>query len=321
MEQAPTQKSTAKPAGSFEKKLRYTLRGIVRDRYLYLILLPCFVFYIVFIYRPMWGLQIAFKDYSPYLGLQKSPWIGFENFANFFNGPYFSRTVINTLMLNIYGLVFAFPAPIILALLMNEIKNRMLKKTIQTIVYLPYFVSVVVVAGIVINFLAPTQGIINVIIEKLGGTKEYFMVKPEYFRGIYTAMHIWKDTGFNSIIYIAALSGIDIQLYEACIIDGGNRWKQFLHITLPGIMPTVIIMLILKLGSMLDVGYESIILLYQPATYATADTISTYVFRVGVLENKYGFAAAVGLFNAVVALVLVFISNKISKRLTDTGLW
>lgn len=294
---------------------------IKRDKYLYLLLVPCVVYYLLFVYKPMLGLQIAFLDYNPYKGIKESAFIGLEHFKFFFQGPYFWRTLRNTLLINMYSLVFEFPSPIILALLLNELKSKMYKRMIQTISYIPHFVSIVVVVGIVTNFLAPTNGIVNIIINKLGGDKTYFLTRPEYFRAIYTTMNIWKHVGFNSILYIAALTNIDTQLYEACVIDGGNRWNKLVSVTLPGILPTIIIMLILRLGDMLAVGYESIILLYQPATYETADVISTYVFRLGIQEAQYGFATAVGLFNSVVGLILVILANALSKKVTETSLW
>jgi len=294
---------------------------LIRDRYLYLLLLPVLVWYVVFKYKPMWGLQIAFQDFSPYKGIAGSSWVGLEHFQKFLGSTYFFRTLKNTLIINLYGIVFGFPAPIILSLMLNEVKNKSYKKTIQTITYLPHFISIVVVAGMVTNFLSPNTGLVNMIIEHLGGEKIYFLTKKEYFRTIFISMNIWKETGFGAVVYIAALSGIDLQLYEAAIIDGANKWKQLIHITLPGIMPTIVTMLILKIGNLLTVGYEAIILLYQPSTYETADVISTYVYRSGIAEGRYDMATAVGLFNAVIALVLVYAANTVSKKYLESGLW
>jgi putative aldouronate transport system permease protein len=269
----------------------------------------------------MWGLQIAFKDYSLFKGLAGSPWVALDNFKEFFNSPYFLRNLKNTFVINLYSLIFGFPAPIILALLFNEVKSAFFKKSVQTMTYLPHFVSTVIVAGIVTNLLAPSNGLINILIDKFGGEKIYFLTKPEYFRTIYTAMNIWKEAGFGAIVYIAALSSVDQEQYEAATIDGANKWKQVIHVTLPGILPTIVIMLILRIGSLLDVGYESIILLYQPATYETADVISTYVYRAGLQEGRYDLATAVGLFNSIVALILVYSANKISNKVSENGLW
>ncbi|MDF2935876.1 MAG: sugar transporter permease [Paenibacillaceae bacterium] len=300
---------------------RQILRNVKRDRFLYLIMIPFVAWYLVFQYYPMLGLQMAFKKYSIYLGLSGSPWVGFDNFAAFFQGPYFLRTLKNTVLISLYSLMFSFPAPIILALLLNEVKHMAFKRTVQTLTYLPHFISIVIVAGFVTNFLSPTNGIINLLLAKLGFEKLYFLVIPEYFRTIFVSMNIWREVGFGSIIYIAALSAINPELHEAAIIDGANKWKRVLHVTLPGIIPTIMIMLILKIGSLLDVGYEAIILLYQPSTYEVSDVISTYVYRTGLQDGRYDLGTAVGLFNSVVGLILVVCANKLSKKYTESGLW
>lgn len=287
---------------------------------LYLMLLPFLAWMIMFQYKPMWGLQIAFKDYSLFGGMGESPWVGLENFKTFLSGPFFWRLLGNTFMIGFYGLLFGFPAPILLALLLNEVKNKVYKKSIQTAVYMPYFISTVVVVGIVSNILSPT-GLLNVILEKFGVDSIYFLMEPKYFRTIYTTMTIWQSCGYNAIIYLAALSGIDTQLYEACQIDGGNKLQQMLHVTLPGILPTIVIMFIMNCGSLVNVGFESIILLYQPSTYEVADVISSYVYRMGLSEGDYGLATAVGLFNSVIALLFVSLANAVSKRVSDYSLW
>lgn len=294
---------------------------MIGNRQLFLMLIPFVLFYAFFMYRPLWGLQIAFKDYSLFRGIQGSDWIGLKHFTDFFNSPYFFRVLKNTLLINVYLLVFGFPMPIILALMLNEVKNKRFKKIVQTSTYLPYFISTVVVAGIVTNFLAPSDGLVNILLSKLGQEKVYFLMKPEYFRSIYTTMDIWKGMGYSAIIYLAALTGVDMNLYEAARIDGAGKWKQLVHVTMPAIMPTIIIMLILRLGSLLNVGFESIILLYQPSTYETADVISTYVYRTGLAEGRYDFATAIGIFNSVVSFILVFTFNKISRKVSDTSLW
>lgn len=296
-------------------------KRIYRDRFLYLLLIPFIIWLLVFSYRPLMGLQIAFQDYSLFKGIGGSDWVGLANFKEFFEGAYFWRTLRNTLMISVYSIIFGFPAPIILALMLNQLRNAKYKKVIQTLTYLPYFISVVVVAGIVVNFLAPERGIVNIIIKALGGKSTYFLTKPEYFRTIYTLMNIWKDTGFGAIVYLAALSGVDVQLYDACKIDGGNEFQQILHVTLPSIVPTIVIMFIMRIGGILDVGYESIILLYQPVTYETADVISTYVYRLGIEGNQQAMATAVGFFNAVVAFILVTLTNTISRKVSDISLW
>lgn len=297
------------------------LPQIRRDYQLYIMLLPVIAYYILFMYKPMYGLQIAFKDYSLFKGIADSPWIGFKYFTEFLEGPYFVRTFTNTLALSILGILIHTPAQIILALLFNELKQGPFKTAIQTVSYLPHFISIVVIAGLVTNFLAPSNGIINLIIEKLGGEKIYFLTKPEYFRAIYITMYLWEGTGFGTIIYMAALSGIDASLYEAATIDGAGKLGQIVHVTLPCILPTVIVMLIMSIGNILNVGYEAIILLYQPATYETADVISTYVYRSGLVEGRYDYGTAVGLFNAVIALVLTTTANLISKKTSEISLW
>lgn len=293
--------------------------GIWRDRHLYFMLVPFLLFYILFLYMPMFGLQIAFKDYSVFKGIQGSDWVGFENFVSFFKGPFFVRTLRNTILLNFYNILFGFPIPIVIAILLNDLKNRRFRSFVQTSLYLPHFISVVVVAGLVVNFLSPA-GIVNIIIQRLGGENVYFMTKPEWFRFVYNFMLIWKESGFSAIIYISALCSISPELYEASKIDGAGKWKQIVHVTIPGIMPTVVTMFIIRIGNILNVGYETVILLYNPSIYETSDVISTYVFRAGMIEQNYGLATAVGLLNGVVALVLVLITNTITKKTLDTGL-
>ena len=286
---------------------------LMKDKWLYIFLAPFLLWYVLFAYTPMYGLQIAFKDYNLFKGITDSAWVGLKHFQTFFESPYFFRLLKNTVIISLMNLVFAFPLSVIFALMLNEVKNRKFKKTVQTVTYLPYFISIVVVTGIVTSFLAPSNGIINVLISKLGGEKQYFLMQKESFRWIYLLMNIWKDTGYNSIVYIAALA--------AASIDGAGKLRQMIHVSLPGILPTVIIMFILKLGTIMEVGYEAIILLYQPATYETADVISTFVYRTGLVDGKYDYATAVGLFNAVVAFVLVWSVNWLSNRAAETGLW
>ena len=285
-----------------------------------MLILPV-LFFLIFWMYPLYFLQIAFKDYKPFLGLGKSPWVGFEHFVTFFSSPYFGRTLKNTLMISVYGIIFKFPAAVILALLFNEVKNKIFVKVTQTIVYMPHFISAVVVAGMMITFLSPSSGFINHLIVKLGGDPVYFLAESKYFRTIYTIMGIWHNVGFSSIIFIAALQGIDQDLYEAAKIDGAGKMAQVRYVTIPGILPTIVIQLIISVGGILGVGYETIILLYQPSTYETADVISTYVYRSGLQEGNYSFATAVSIFNSVVAVLLVTIVNKISRKVNETSLW
>ena len=272
-------------------------------------------------YKPLYGLQIAFKDYSLFQGIMASPWCGFDHFVKFFKGPFLLRTIKNTLALSIIGLLANIPAQIILALLFNELRPGKFKNIIQTVSYLPHFISIVVIAGLVTSFLAPSNGLINIIIDKFGGEKIYFLTKPEYFRAIFTLMNVWAGTGFGTIVYMAALSAIDECLYEAATIDGAGKLGQLRHVTIPGILPTVVIILIMNVGSILNVGYETIILLYQPATYETSDVISTYVYRSGIIEGHYDYSTAVGLFNSVIALMLTTAANIISRRVSEISLW
>jgi len=297
------------------------IKDVYRDRMLYYLLIPFLLWFLIFKYYPMWGIQIAFKDFSLFKGIGGSEWIGFDYFKEFIGSEYFLRVFRNTVIISLYGLLICFPAQIILAIMISEVTRNGFKKIVQTLTYLPHFVSVVVIAGIVTTFLAPSSGLINLILEKLGMEKIYFLTNPDYFRGIYTVMNLWKETGFASIVFIAAIAGIDTQLYEAAKMDGANKFKQIMHVTLPGILPTIVVMFIMKIGSLLSVGYETIILLYQPATYEKADVISTYVYRSGLIDGRYDFATAVGLFNSVVALVLVVAANRISKKVTDASLW
>lgn len=297
-----------------------SIAGIRKDLSLYIMFIPFLLYLLIFNYKPMLGIIIAFKDFDVYKGIMASEWVGLEHFKTFVSGAYFPRTLKNTFVLGICNLVFAFPAPILLAIMLNEMRSRSLKSFVQTATFLPHFISMVVICGITVNLLAPS-GIINSLIEAFGGERIYFMTKPEWFRTIYISTGIWAGCGYGAIIYLAALSGIDPCLYEACVIDGGNKFRQIIHITLPGILPTIVVQLVINIGGMFSVGYEKIILLYQPVTYETADVISTYMFRIGMSDGKYDLATAVGLFNSMVSLIFVSTTNIISKRLTETALW
>ena len=294
---------------------------IKRYKYLYLLFLPVIIWYILFRYVPMYGIIIAFKNYNVFTGIAKSPWVGFLYFRQFFGSVFFWRLIRNTFLISLYGLCFGFPAPIILALLFNELKNGLFKKATQTISYLPHFISTVIIVSMFVEFLSPTRGLINNIIAMFGGERIYFLGDPKYFRTIFTLMNIWRGIGWGTIIYLAALTGINPELYEAAIIDGCNRFRQTLYVTLPGIASTIIIMLIFRIGELLSVGSESIILMYNPAIYETADVISTYVYRRGLVEAQYSFGAAVGLFDAIVGLVLIGMANALAKRYSETSLW
>lgn len=291
------------------------------QKMLYLILLPFIIWYAVFMFKPMYGMVIAFKDYSLFRGISGSEWVGLKNFKDFLTSPEFYVTLKNTLMLNVYSLLLEFPFAILLALMLNEVKNKYLKTIVQTASFIPYFIAIVVATGITINILSPSTGVVNVFLEKLGFERVYFLAKPEFFRGIFTGLNMWKTAGFNAVIYLAALTAVDEQLYEAAKIDGANKFQQLRHITIPAIIPTIVVMLVLKVGSMLNVAFETVLLLYQPATYETADVISTYVYRTGMLMQDFGLATAVGLFNAVVGFILVYSANRWSKKVTQSSLW
>lgn len=312
----------AEKIGLIKKIITKLKRGNVKDQMsLYLIFLPFILWYLIFAYKPMYGLVIAFKDYNLFRGIAGSEWVGLANFTEFLTSPYFYTTLKNTIFLNIYSLVFEFPFAVILALMLNEVKNRFFKSFVQTVSFLPYFIAIVVTAGITINILSPSSGVVNHILEGVGFEKIYFLSKPEYFRGIFTGMNMWKSTGFNAVIYLAALTAVDESLYEAAKIDGATKFQQFRFITFSSIIPTIVIMLVLKVGSMLNVTFETVLLLYQPATYSTSDVISTYVYRTGMLMQDFGLATAVGLFNAVIGFILVYLANRWSKKITASGLW
>ena len=292
-----------------------------REWQLYVMLLPTVIWLILFLYKPMYGLQIAFKDYSIFRGIEGSPWIGFEHFERLFSNDQFLRALRNTVIISAYTLLFGFPVPILLALMFNEVLNQAFKRTSQTIVYLPHFISSVIIAGIVITAFSPSAGIVNTVLGWFGVDPVYFLTKPEWFRPIFVGTGIWQEAGFQSIVYLAAIAGVSPTLYESAVVDGASRWQMMWRITLPSILPTIIIMLIIRIGNILEVSFEMIILLYQPATYETADVVNTYIYRQGLQQGQYDFAAAAGLFNAVVAFVLVIAANAVSKRYSRTSLW
>jgi putative aldouronate transport system permease protein len=296
------------------------LKTIIKDRYLLLMMVPGLLIYIFFCYMPMYGVVIAFKDFNPMQGIMQSPWVGMKYFTQFFQSAFFTRLLQNTVLLSVYNLIWAFPIPIIFALFLNELKNGPFKKITQTISYLPHFISVVVVVGMMVNMFSPT-GIVPAILTKTLGTSPRFLSDSKLFRTMYIGSELWQHFGWNSIIYIAALTGIDQQLYEAAKIDGANRLKQMIHIAIPSIAPTIIILLILSCGSILSVGFEKIILMYSPATYSTADVISTYSYRVGLLQSQYSFGSAVGLFNSLANCIILIGVNYISRRVSTTSLW
>jgi len=269
----------------------------------------------------MYGVIISFYDYNPYKGLFQSKFVGIQNYVSFFTNVDFTRILVNTFLLGIYRLIFTFPAPIILALVLNEVRNNHMKKFIQTVSYLPNFISVTVVAGMSVMFLGPTSGIVNHIINIFGGESVYFMSHPEYFRSIYVVTDIWQGAGWGSIIYLAAITSIDPAIYESAYMDGANKFQQIIHITLPSIAQTVVIMFIISTGNVVSIGFEKVFLLQNPAIMVTSDVISTYVYRTGLLNGDFSFATAAGLFNSVISLIFVWGSNYLSKKFGDNSLF
>jgi len=293
-------------------------RDLRRNKHIYLMLLPVVLYYLVFHYGPMYGAVIAFQDFNPVKGVFGSKWIGLQNFQDFFSSVFFSRLMFNTVAISVLEIVFGFPAPIILALLINELRGNPFRRLVQTVTYLPHFISVVVIVGMLFDFFA-RDGVANQLLSLSDPIA--FMQSPEWFRQLFVGSGIWQQVGWGSIVYLAAIATIDSALYEAAKVDGANRFRQIWHITIPGILPTIVILLILRLGSVMSVGYEKIILMYNPLTYETADVISTYVFRRGILQADFSFSAAVGLFNSVINFALLIGANRLSRRLTGSGLW
>ena len=297
---------------------------VVRDFHhnwmLYLMMTPVILYYLVFKFGPMFGVSIAFMDYKPAKGFLGSQWVGFKHFINFFTNYYFGRLMLNTVRISVCSLL-TFPAPIILALLLNELKSPRFAKWTQTITYIPHFISTVVICGIIVKLTSSTGGITAILHTIFGIEKESLLNHSENFLPIYVLSGIWQSIGWSSIIYLSALAGIDQELYDAAKVDGAGRFKQVLYVTIPCLIPTIIIMLILKMGNIFDVGYEKVMLLYNPSIYNTADVINTYVYRKGMIDAQYSYSAAVGLFNSVVSLFLVTVTNKISKKVSGNSLW
>ena len=289
-------------------------------RTLYLLFVPVLVYYIIFQYGPMFGLIISFQNYKPRLGFLKSPFVGLQHFKNFINDFYFKRVLTNTIRISVTNLIFSFPCPILLAIFISELRSRKYSKIVQTITYIPHFVSIVVVTSIIMD-LTGRNGAITTLLSHFGFAPVTMLNEPKYFLPLYVISGIWQNVGWNSIVYLAALLAIDQQLYEAARIDGAGKLRQLWSITLPCLLPTIVVMLILQVGKMFNVGYEKIILMYNPMTYEVADVINSYVYREGLLNLNYSYAAAVGMFNSIVSFILVWTTNKISNKLTGSGLW
>lgn len=302
-------------------KLNVVLKTINKYKYLYMLMAPAIIWYFIYRYLPIYGLTIAFKDFNFSKGILGSPWVGLKHFKFLFSYPDFYTVIRNTIFISGYNLIFGFPAPIILALLLNELKNVFFKRTVQTLVYFPHFLSWVVFGGIIIQLLGPNEGFVNQIIKYFGRDPIYFLTKSEYFVKIVVSSNIIKETGWGAIIYLAALSGIDVEQYEAAIIDGASKLQKLIYITLPGLLNTIIIMLILRIGYILDVSFEQIYVLYNPSVYDVSDVISTFIYRVGLQSMQFSLTTAMGLFQSVIGFILIVITNKIARKYSDVSMW
>ncbi|WP_246320829.1 ABC transporter permease [Paenibacillus germinis] len=291
------------------------------NRYLYLMLLPALVFYAVFHYYPMYGASIAFKDLSLTKGILGSPWVGTKHFTYLFGLDKFWEVFWNTIVISFYRLVFGFPAPIIVALLLHEVMNRAFKRTVQTVIYLPHFISWVILGGLLVNLLSTNGGVVNKVIESLGGSPIGFLSDDSHFRSTLVWSMVWKEFGWNTIIYMAALAGINPQLYESAAMDGANRWHRVWHITLPCIRSTIVILLLLRIGSMMEAGFDQIFILYHTGVYNVSDIIDTYVYRIGLAEGRFSLAAAVGLFKSVINFALLVFANKLARKMGEQGVY
>lgn len=316
LEQALTLNTKA-PVENFGTRFR---KDFKRNRAKYLLALPVVIYFLIFAYKPMYGVLIAFQDYKPQLGIMGSQWVGLDNFKRFFSDPNSWRIIRNTFNISIWSIIFGFPAPILLALLINEIRNNAFKRVVQTFSYMPYFISMVVMCSLIKTF-TQSDGLIPDFLSLFGVPRTNLLADKDLFVPIYVISGIWQSIGWDSIIYLAALSGISQELYEAAKMDGAGRFKQMLHVTLPGLMPTIMILFILRMGSILNVGFEKILLLYSPTTYETADVISTYVYRIGLINADFSYSTAIGLFNTIVNVVMLWLTNWFAKKTTDSGLF
>ncbi|MDU4695385.1 MAG: ABC transporter permease subunit [Paenibacillus sp.] len=316
---APTVIDT-RPVPPFATKIKLR-KKILRNWQLYIFIAPALLSILIFSYVPMYGIQIAFKNFIPVNGILGSPWAGFDHFVRFFNSYYFWDLMWNTLGISLYGLAVGFPLPIILALAFNEVKDGFFKRTVQTVTYAPHFISMVVMAGMIITFLTPSTGMIVNVIEAFGFTPPDFLTDPRWFKTVYVFSDVWQGTGWGTIIYLAALTGVDPGLHEAAILDGASRMQRIRYINIPAILPTITILMILNMGSLLGVGFEKILLLQNPLNMESSDVISTFVYRSGLLDAQYSFSTAVGLFNSVVNAILLITVNQIVRRTSENSLW
>lgn len=304
------------------KSRRNSLKKVFTNNWrLYVMVLPVIIYFIVFHYIPMYGIQIAFKDFIASKGITDSPWVGFKHFIRFFDSYYFWRLIKNTLGIGVYELLIGFPIPIILALMINEVRMKFFKRTVQTVTYAPHFLSTVVLVGIIIIFLSPENGMINQFIRLFGGKEISFMTEPQWFKSIYVFSGIWQQMGWSSIIYLAALAGVDPQLHESARVDGATRLQRIWHINIPGIMPTIVILLILTTGSIVSVGFEKVFLMQNELNLESSDVFATYVYRSGILDAQFSFASAIGLFSNIINFILLVTVNYIARRVGDSSLW
>lgn len=316
LEPSDRERMNARPS-----RLSLWLKSYWKHKYLMLMLFPCLMYFLIFKYIPMAGSVIAFKDYRLLDGIFGSEWNHFQNFIDLFSGRDFLKAFRNTILISTYKLIFGFPAPIILALLLNEIRHLMFKKIVQTLSYLPYFLSWVVLAGIFLEIFSPSRGVLNYIITSLGGEAIYFFGDKDWFRTLLVSTEVWKQVGWGSVIYLAALSGVDSSLYEAAIMDGAGRWKQMVHITLPSLVPVITIVFIFSVGAIITDDFDQVFNFYNQAVYEVGDVLSTYTYRIGIANMEYGLATASGLFINVIALFLIIVTNSIVKRYSKYGLW
>ena len=314
-------KAKAKSKNDRKEGVKGLTKYLWKHKYMYLMLVPAIVYYVIFCYVPMYGASIAFKDFNPMQGIMKSPWVGFDVFEQLFGMSTFYSVFWNTIRISLIRLIFGFPFPIIVALMLNELRWNRVKRVIQTAIYIPNFISWVVLGGIMTSLLSMDSGIVNGIIKMLGFQPIGFLTDERYFVPTMVVSMIWKTFGWNTIIYLAAMTGIDPQLYEAATVDGANRWQRLLHITLPCIRSTIIVVLITRIGSLMQAGFEQIFVLYHPGVYGTADIIDTYVYRMGLQEGKFELASAVGLFKSVVNFILVVIANKTARMMGEEGIY
>lgn len=302
-------------------KTKKFYKQMMRDKYLYLLALPGILYFLIFKYVPMWGITIAFKDFSPFLGFADSPWVGAKHFQTLFASPDFWMILRNTLAISLLNILLFFPLPIVLSILLNEIRNQAYKSTVQSIIYLPHFLSWVIIASLSFTLLSTSDGIVNQVLEMVGMDKIAFLTNPDTFWFLLTGQSVWKEVGWGTIIFLAAIAGVNVELYEAAKMDGANRFRQIWHVTLPAIRNVIIILLILRLGDIMEVGFEQVFLMYNGAVSEVAEVFDTYVYRVGIQQGQFSYSTAVGLFKSIVGLVLVVIANKMSKKFGEEGIY